>query len=109
MDTLKIFIALQIYELYNITFELALKLTVLTKCFRVSQKGNVSIIKGQCQNDRRDFLQHNILKVCVCVCVCVFARRMNVHVRFECVCLFNVCTYMCVCVCVRAQAREWMI
>ena len=65
MDTLKIFIALQIYELYNITFELELK---LTKCFRVSQKGNVSIIKGQCQNDSRDFLQHNILKECVCVC-----------------------------------------
>ena len=28
MDTLKIFIARQIYELYNITFELALKLNV---------------------------------------------------------------------------------
>ena len=47
MDTLKIFIARQIYELYNITFELALKLTVWTKCFRVSQKGNMSIIKGK--------------------------------------------------------------
>ena len=102
MDTLKIFIALQIYEIYNITFELALKLTVLTKCFRVSQKGNVSIIKGQCQNDSRDFLQHNILKVCVCVCVRARARRMNVHVRCDRVCLFNVRTYMCVCV--RADA-----
>ena len=78
------FIARQIYECYNITFELALKLTVLTKCFRVSQKGNVSIIKGQCQNDSCDFLQHNILKVCVCVRACV------------CVCV-------CVCVCAKYE------
>ena len=70
-------------------------------------KGNVPIIKGQCQHDSRDVLQHNILKVCVCVCVCLFVHRMNVHVRFERMCLFNVCTFMCVCV--RAQAREWMI
>ena len=63
-----------------------------------------------------NFIQHNILKVCVCacvracvracvcVCVCVCVQLMNVHVHFERVCLFNVCTYMCVCVCARAAA-----
>ena len=73
----------------------------------LAKKRNVSIIKGQGQNDSRDFLQHKILKVCVCVCVCVCVSVcVNDHVRFGPRVFIQ---RMYIHVCARAQAREWMI